>query len=278
MTMRHLTLLTPAVLCTAVLSALSAQDPRPDEAARSAPPPEAGNVYTIDPTHSMALFRVQHLGAGAFWGRFNTVAGTIRHDETAGEPLRLDVIVEIESVDVGNEKLDAHLKSEDFFYAAEHPQATFKSTSSTKIGDRMYEVSGDLTMRGVTRRITVPVEWVGTAQSRNGRRCGFETVFTVNRHDYGIDYGQGALGSETRLTIAMEGVEGDRPARRADRRGGSGGLPGRMARMDANGDGKLQKEELPPPLQDRFDQLDADGDGAVDAAELRAMRRNDDDG
>ncbi len=240
------------------------------------PAPETADTFTIDPIHSMALFRIQHFGAGAFWGRFNKVTGTIVHDDDNDPPLTLDVTMDVNSVDVGNERLDGHLKSEDFFYATEYPEATFKSTSAKKVRDRVYEVSGDLTIRGVTRPITVNVEWMGTAESRNGRRGGFEAVFTVNRHDFGVSYGRGVLGDQVRITMAMEGVvrsgrQGRGDGDRANREPGA--LPPRMARMDANGDGKLQKDELPERMQQMFDQLDTNGDGALDGEEIQAMRR-----
>ena len=280
MTVRRLTTVVFILLSIALLGVPTArssgQSPpkSPDGPAKITPAPETADTFTIDPTHSMALFRIQHFGAGAFWGRFNRVTGTIVHDDDSDPPLRLDVAMDINSIDVGNDQLDGHLKSEDFFYAKEHPEATFKSKSAKKLRHRVYEVSGDLTIRGVTKPITVNVEWLGTSESRNGRRGGFEAVFTVNRHDFGVSYGRGALGEQVRLTMAMEGVvrsgrrgDGDRANREP------GALPPRMARMDANGDGKLQKDELPERMQQMFDRLDTNGDGALDGEEIRAMRR-----
>ncbi len=281
MTVRRLTTVAFVLLSIALLGVLntrsSGQDPPKspdgDRPAGVTPAPETADTFTIDPTHSMALFRIQHFGAGAFWGRFNRVTGTIVHDDDNDPPLRLDVTMHISSIDVGNEQLDGHLKSEDFFYATKYPEATFKSKSAKKVRDRMYEVSGDLTIRGVTKPITVNVEWLGTADSRNGRRGGFEAVFTVNRHDFGVSYGRGALGDQVRLTMAMEGVvrKGGGDDDRANR--APGALPPRMARMDANGDGKLQKDELPERMQSMFDRLDTNGDGALDGEEIQAMRR-----
>ncbi len=257
MTVRRLTTVVFVLLSIALLGVLntrsSGQDPPKspdgDRPAGATPAPETADTFTIDPTHSMALFRIQHFGAGAFWGRFNRVTGTIVHDEDNDPPLRLDVAMDINSIDVGNEKLDGHLKSEDFFYAKEYPEATFKSKSAKKVRDHVYEVSGDLTIRGVTKPITVNVEWIGTAESRNGKRGGFEAVFTVNRHDFGVSYGRGALGDQVRLTMAMEGVvrsgrqgQGRGDGDRANREPGA--LPPRMARMDANGDGALDGEEI----------------------------------
>ncbi len=111
-----------------------------------------------------------------------------------------------------------------------------------------------------------------------GKCGGFEAVFTVNRHDFGISYGPGVLGDQVRLTMAMEGVvrsgrqgQGRGDGDRANREPGA--LPPRMAQMDTNGDGKLQKDELPERMQLMFDRLDANGDGALDGEEIQAMRR-----
>lgn len=233
----------------------------PQETAAEKPSKQEAVTYSIDPTHSMALFRVQHLGAGAFWGRFNGVSGTIVHDRSAADGLSLEVAIDISSVDTGNEGLDDHLKSPDFFAAEEFETATFRSTKAKKTGDNDYEVEGELTMRGVTRPITVEIEWVGTKATQRGTRCGFETVFTVDRTDFGIDYGAegNMLGVDTRIVVSMEGVV-------APPRGQM------MERLDANKDGKIQKDELPERLQPAFDRLDANGDGALDEEELQALR------
>jgi len=276
MTARRLTTAVSILLSLALLGVLSARAggqgalSTSDSPAGAKSPPVTGDTFSIDPTHSMGLFRIRHFGAGVFWGRFNTITGTIVHDDDSDPPLKLDVTMDINSIDVGNERLDGHLKSEDFFYASEYPEATFKSNAAKKLSDGVYEVTGDLTIRGVTKSITVNVQWMGTSEGRMGRRGGFEVVFTVNRHDFGISYGPGVLGDQVRLTMAMEGVvRRERPQETQ----GKGALPSRMARMDANGDGKLQKNELPERMQSMFDRLDTNGDGALDGEEIQAMRR-----
>ncbi len=228
--------------------------------------------FSIDPTHSMALFRVRHFGAGAFWGRFSTVSGTIKHDPSKKTGLRVDVVIAIASIDTGSSQLDEHVKTSDFFNVEKFPTATFKSTSAKLIGDRMYEVQGELTMHGVSKNITANVEWLGTLAGRRGERCGFETTFTVKRSEFGMSYGvaQGVLGDETRIVVAIEAVKrpkGEQGGPRGDRRRNM------MGRFDTNGDGKIQKEDLPERMRSRFDELDADGDGALTAEELMAMRR-----
>ncbi len=242
----------------------------PDPGANTGAKPASKETFRIDATHSMALFRVRHFNAGAFWGRFNDVTGSVEFDAASDRDVKLNVVMDITSVDTGTEKLDRHLMSEDFFWAEEHPTATFVSTSARRTATNTFEVTGDLTMRGVSRTITVPVEWLGTADGPAGRRAGFETTFTVRRSDYGINYGveNGALGDETRLVVAIECIAG------GPERGGRGGrgAGGLLGRFDENKDGKLQRDELPEPMRDRFEELDTDGDGALDEEELEAAR------
>ncbi len=230
-------------------------------------------TFSIDPTHSMAMFRVRH-GASMFWGRFNRITGTVRYNPDSESALELDITMAIDSVDSGSERLDGHLKSEEFFFAEKYPEATFKSSSSNRVGKSAYAVSGKLTMRGVTKPITVRVDWLGTSDSRRGKTCGLETEFTVKRTDFGINYGvsMGMLGDEIKIIVAMEGGAGGGGSGRRAGGQAEGGLPAFLARSDANGDGKIQKSEAPERLKNRFDELDTNGDGAIDAAEAAAMR------
>jgi polyisoprenoid-binding protein YceI len=285
MILRPLALVVPgAVVALGCLASWNAPPaaPAPPSAPSTAPPsatpaPAASaKEFRLDRVHSKALFRVQHMGAGAFWGRFNVVEGTITHDDAAASPLQVTVSIPVESVDTGSEKLNGHLKSADFFDAEHFPALAFKTTGSRKTADHMYEVTGDLTMRGVTKQVTVPVEWIGTADGRAGRRGGFEAVFTVNRNDYNISYGPGALGDNVRLIVAMEGISGGPPGEGGPERGARGGDRGdpaaQFAALDVNGDGKLQKDEISQRMRGRFEQIDTNGDGVIDLAEFTAAR------
>ncbi len=264
-----------AAVTAAVLLITARPVPAQDTVGKAAAPSSTSSMseYSVDSTHSMALFRVRHFGAGAFWGRFNTVSGTIQHDPSTKTGLRVDVAIDIASVDTGSERLDNHVKSADFFNVEEFATATFKSTSAKLIGERMYEVQGELTMHGVSKNITANVEWLGTLAGPRGERCGFETTFTVKRSEFGMSYGveQGVIGNETRIVVAIEAIK-----RQDDEQGGprGGGQRNLMGRLDSNGDGKIQKDELPERMRARFDELDTDGDGALSAEELQAMRRN----
>lgn len=160
----------------------------------------------------MAIFRVQHLGAGQFWGLFNDIKGTATYE--AGKSLSMDVSIDTASVDSGNAKLDEHLASPDFFDAKEFPSMTFKSISSEMKSANLWQVTGDLTIRGTTKRVTVPVEVTGVSTTGMGSRAGFEAVFTIKRSQYGVSYGveNGALGDDTRVIVAIECIKQDAAA------------------------------------------------------------------
>ena len=170
--------------------------------------PAAAATYKIDPVHSTAIFRVHHLGAGQFYGRFNDVQGTFTFAERSNAGLSFDVTIPIESVDTNNDDLDQHLKSPDFFNARDFPEMTFKTSSARKVNEHTYEISGGLTIHGVTQPITTEVTWTGTKASR-GVRCGFEAIFEVKRSDFGMMFmvENNMLGDSTRLIVSLEGVK-----------------------------------------------------------------------
>ena len=161
--------------------------------------------YAIDTDHSAAMFRVQHAQAGQFWGRFNDVNGTITFTPDKEQHFSFDVNIDLESVDSGNDKLDAHLKSPDFFNAKEFGKMTFKSTEVERLGQTVWDVAGDLTMNGVTKPVVAAVRFTGTGEVM-GRRAGFEAEFDVKRSDFGQMYGieKGVLGDQTRVIVALE--------------------------------------------------------------------------
>ena len=168
----------------------------------------AKETFNIDSVHSTAIFRVQHLGAGNFSGRFNELEGTIDWDAESGPSF--DVSINIESVDSGNEALDKHLKNADFFDAKQFPTMTFQSTNAKKMGDD-WKVMGEMNMHGVTKTVEVDMEFVGRAEFGRGDRIGFETSFTVKRSDFGMNWGveKGSLGDTTKIIVSLEGIKAE---------------------------------------------------------------------
>ena len=191
-----------ASLVVAVPSAEPAQTP-----AAPTTPAAGARSFTVDGVHSKAFFRVLHMGAGQFWGRFNDVSGSFSFDPANMASAKFDVTIKIESVDSGNEDLDKHLRSPDFFAAKDFPKMTFRSTGAKKTGERTYELMGELTMRGVTKPVTASLEFCGMADMGRGPKAGFEAQFTVKRSEFGVNYGveKGAIGDEVRVIVGLEG-------------------------------------------------------------------------
>lgn len=183
--------------CLAALPAAEAQ----------APPAVGGDdAFDVDPVHSTIIFGISHMGVGYFYGRFNSPYGTFYIDPDEPSKSSFDITVDTDNVDTHNGRRDGHLKSADFFNAREFPKITFKSTEVKNAGKDKYRVTGELSIHGVTKPVTVEIEHLGTAEVEGrGRMAGFRTGFTLSRSDYGVDYMPGALGDEVTLLIGVEG-------------------------------------------------------------------------
>lgn len=163
----------------------------------------AADTYSIDPVHSSVIFRIKHMNTAYFYGAFGEIKGTITLDSANPSASTIQAEIPIDSVTTRNEKRDGHLKSPDFFNAAKFPTATFKSTSVTADGDT-FKVTGDLTLHGVTKPVTLDLQKTGSMQSPRGEMIGFETTFTINRSDFGISFMPDGLGEEVRITVSIE--------------------------------------------------------------------------
>ena len=167
--------------------------------------------YKIDPAHSSSTFKVNHLGASNVYGMIPNVSGTVRFDANNATQNAVDISVKTASLSTFNSARDQHLSGPDFFNAKQFPTLTFKSTSWKTLGGNKYEVTGDFTMLGVTKQMTVIVTHVGIGKNRRGQTlAGFESTFTIDRTDFGMNYGvaeTGGLGKEVTLTISIEAQE-----------------------------------------------------------------------
>ena len=163
--------------------------------------------WKLDPVHCMAVFRIQHMGAGMFWGKFDTVTGTVTYPEDDSAAPTFDVTVAVDSVDSGNEKLDKTLKGPQFFNAKEWDSITFKSTGAEKVSDKKWTVQGDLTLHGKTLPVEAEVEVTGIIGNPVQKKAGFEAVFSIKRSDFGMSWGvkNKALGDDVRLIVGLEG-------------------------------------------------------------------------
>lgn len=200
------TLWIAAVALAALPAALTAVAPAPVEAAPA--------VWKIDPSHSGVTFEVRHFFS-LVPGRFTSFSGELTYDEAAPLATTVELEIEVSSIDTDNPKRDDHLRSADFFDAGNHPAITFKSTKveAADQPDR-YRVTGDLTMRGVTRPVTLDVEVLGFGPDAfGGTRGGFLVTGVVNRQDFGVtwnkklDQGGTMLGDEVKVSIPLEVVK-----------------------------------------------------------------------
>lgn len=167
-------------------------------------------TYQIDKAHSEAAFQVRHL-ITKVRGRFADFEGTIQFDETAPEHSSVNVTVQTASIDTNVADRDAHLRSDDFFASDRFPAMTFVSTRIVKTSGTTFDVEGDLTIRDVTRRITLPVTLLGKATDPWGaEKLAFEAAVTINRKDYGLNWnaaletGGFLVGDDVKIELSIQ--------------------------------------------------------------------------
>lgn len=165
-------------------------------------------TYKVDADHSGVNFTIRHFVSNVP-GLFKGYDGTIVYDKDNPAASKVGFTVQAASIDTGNADRDKHLRSADFFDVEKFPTLTFTSTQVKAQDKDTLEVTGDLTMHGVTKRVTIPVDFLGTAKTPNGEKAGFETSFTLNRKDYGIIWNRvmdtgPVLGEDVKVTISVE--------------------------------------------------------------------------
>jgi polyisoprenoid-binding protein YceI len=169
--------------------------------------------YVIDPVHSSIGFSVRHLVISNVKGQFTDYSGTIFFDEQDITKSSVNVTIKTASINTGSNDRDNHLRSADFFDAANHPEITFKSTRIEKKGDG-YVCVGTLTMRRVSKEVAIPFTLLGqTKDPRGNTRIGLEANLVLNRQDYGIswsrtmDTGGLVAGNEVKIELNVEAVK-----------------------------------------------------------------------
>jgi polyisoprenoid-binding protein YceI len=169
--------------------------------------------FDIDVAHSNVGFRIRHL-VSKTTGRFDKFSGTVSFDKDKPADLKANVVIQTASVNTDNEKRDTHLKSADFFNVEKFPTMTFKSTGAKKTADDKIQLTGDLTMLGVTKPVTLDVTVGGVMNDPwGGTRSGFSATGKLNRKDFGMVYnmtmdkGGLMLGDDVELVIEVEGVQ-----------------------------------------------------------------------
>ena len=170
----------------------------------------SARTYKIDKSHTEAIFQVRHL-VTRVRGRFSDFEGTILVDEEKPELSSVDFTIKAASIDTNEPDRDKHLRSEDFFHVDQFPTLSFKSKRITKRGAETFDVVGDLTIRGVTKEITLPVTHLGKAKDPWGNdKIGFETEITLNRKDFGLKWnapletGGFLVGDEVKVNLSVQ--------------------------------------------------------------------------
>ena len=173
----------------------------------------APEVYEFDKAHSSPSFKVRHFFTQVP-GRFDDFTGTVTWDEADPTKSSVEITIQAASINTGNTKRDDHLKSADFFDAAKFPTLTFKSTKIEKgASEGHYKVSGDLTIRGVTKPVVVELEALGFGDTGMGKRGGFNGTLKINRQDFGVswnkklDKGGTVLGDDVAIEFPVEVVK-----------------------------------------------------------------------
>jgi polyisoprenoid-binding protein YceI len=173
--------------------------------------PEAG-TFAVDTSHSAAAFAVRHLMVSKTKGRFTDFAGEINIDD---DPLKSSVAVTIQaaSITTGDEQRDGHLRSADFLDVDNHPTLEFKSTSVRHAKGDKFVVDGELTVRGVTKPVTLDLEYAGTiVDPWGGQRAAFSATTKINREDFGLTWNQALetggvlVGKDVSIDLEVEAV------------------------------------------------------------------------
>ena len=167
-------------------------------------------TWKIDPTHSHAEFAVRHLMISTVKGRFAEVDGTLTGDDADPAAASIELTIPVAGIDTRESQRDAHLRSADFFDADTYPAITFASSTIEKAG-KQFRVTGDLTIRGVTRRITLDVTPGGRVRDPWGNeRVGYSAATRLNRSDFGLRWNQALetggvlVGDEVAVTVELE--------------------------------------------------------------------------
>jgi len=172
---------------------------------------QVATKWAIDPMHSEVQFKVKHLVISTVTGSFKNFEGTVEAEGDDFADAKIEFSLDINSVDTGQEQRDGHLKSADFFDAEKYPHISFKSTSITKESGDDYKLTGDLTIKGITKPVTFEVEHGGIADDFYGNtKAGFEVKGKINRKDFGLTWdgvteaGSIVVGEDIKLTANIQ--------------------------------------------------------------------------
>ncbi|MCE9638466.1 MAG: YceI family protein [Planctomycetes bacterium] len=198
--MRSKQLITAAI----VLSAAALASPFVLSAPKAAWSAPESATWAGDTVHTFVLFKIKHMGTSWSWGRFNDFTVSVQGDAATGAVSSVEFAVKAESIDTGNANRDKHLRSPDFLNTKQFESITFKSTGVKTIDADTAEVTGDLSLHGETKPITIKLVKTGSGEMKGTPLVGYETTFTIKRSDYGMTQMLPGAGDEVTLTIATE--------------------------------------------------------------------------
>jgi polyisoprenoid-binding protein YceI len=174
------------------------------------------NTWAIDSAHSIAEFAVKHMMVSTVKGRFRTLAGTLTIDEENPTRSSVTAAIDIASIDTGEPQRDAHLRSDDFFNAEQFPQLTFRSTRIERRSDEEWKVTGDLTIRDITRPVTLDTEFDGQVTDAYGKqRAAFTATAEISRKEFGLKWnalletGGAVVGDKVKISLHIAAVRQD---------------------------------------------------------------------
>jgi polyisoprenoid-binding protein YceI len=166
-------------------------------------------TYKVDPAHSSVGFSIRHFVSDVA-GRFKDFTGSVVYDAKNPAASSVQFTIQAASIDTDNDARNNHLKSPDFFDAAKFPTLSFTSSKVDSSGGSTLSVTGALTIKGVTKTVTIPVKVGGVMKTADGWKAGFTSTFTINRMDYGVSWNRAAegggsiLGDDVEITIRVE--------------------------------------------------------------------------
>ncbi len=164
---------------------------------------QAQDKYELDSAHTAVVFSISHLGYSYTYGRFNTTTGLLLLNS---DHMKFEFAIDAASVDSNDKKRDEHLKGPDFFNVAKFPSIAFQSTKVEQDGDS-FNVTGNLSLHGVTRQVTIPLKKLGEGPGPYGKhRVGFMSQFQIKRSDFNMTSMLPAIGDEVALSVSFEGI------------------------------------------------------------------------
>lgn len=164
-------------------------------------------TYTLDTPHTQVMFAVSHMGYSHSIGKFLGYSGGFTFDRSNPEKSTVDVTIDTASIDLGDQKWNDHMKNPDFFNVEKYPTMTFKSTGIAVTGENTADITGDLTILGVTKPVTLNVVHNKSGPRPSGEQfaAGFSATAKIKRSDFGMNYGIGMIGDEVDIRIEVEG-------------------------------------------------------------------------